>query len=201
MCLGDLPGLADRLPGAPKLQQRHVHVIHGDHLDQPVARGGHPRLALPRPRPAAVAADVEEEQRVRAVAPEALRHVHLGAVLEGADEPDAVHEVPPLVDHQVLAALQAVEQKVPRPRGELVRVGVTGVVELEGDVGVDAEAEVVVEDPVLGGDLVEGLGVALLVGPGGQGQAPPGRQGYGHSRLAAQNQLESPSSALSQSSV
>ena len=44
-----------------------------------------------------------------------LNDSHLLSVKHGADHSDAVHQVAPLVNNQVLPSLQPVEQKISRP--------------------------------------------------------------------------------------
>ena len=94
---------------------------------------------------------------------ERFGNVYNIAADEGAAHLYVFHEVAPLLHQQVLAPLQSVEEKVARPRRKLVLVGVAGVVELEGNVGVDPEGEVVVEETVLGWNVVDGARMLLAV--------------------------------------
>lgn len=71
------------------------------------------------------------------------------------------------IAHQVLAALERVEDEVSRARGEVVWVAVPGAVELKRNLRVNADAEVVVEH--LEGQLRDGALGAAAAGGGGDG--------------------------------
>ena len=76
-----------------------------------------------------------------AVVPQSLRAVNAVAV-----DGHVLHEVPPALLEEVLAPLQPVEEEVPTSGGEALGVRVSSAVEVEGDVGVDAQGKVVVQD-------------------------------------------------------
>ncbi len=110
------------------------------HFQESVVRLLWTALPIPGPRPTGVALDVEEDDGVGTVGAEALGQVNAVAL-----DAHVVHKTPPLLAKQVLPALQPVEEEVPRPRRELLRVAVASAVKVERDVRVDADGEVVVK--------------------------------------------------------
>jgi len=69
-----------------------------------------------------------------------------GEVLAVALERDPLGEVAVLAQDQILAAHLAVVHLVAQPGVEALRMGLPRLVELQGDMGVHAEGEVVVDD-------------------------------------------------------
>lgn len=128
---------------AASLQQWQLVRRQTDHLDQPIVGGRRLELAartVPRMCAAAVALDVEENDRVHAMLLQFRRHV-LAVALERHQLGQAL----PFATQQVLAAGRAVEHFVAQPRVELFRVRFACLVEFERNVRVHAEREIVVD--------------------------------------------------------
>lgn len=132
-----------------------------DDLDQAVL--GSRALAdatAPGVRASPVRVDVQEQDSVHPVLLQLRGHV-----LTVALEAHELGQVLPPPDDQVFAAHLAVKHLVPQPGVEPLRVGLPGLVELEGDVRVHAQREVIVDH--VEGQILLALGGVLVVGRGG----------------------------------